>query len=387
MKTRRTSRQLNHLPKTLPIAALTFALTLAGCGTPGGLAEGPRYEDTPTTNESLELPPNLIAPGTDRAFRVPDAPGERVSARELEQEPSRGQRPVTDSTAILPESPDVQLRRDGELRWLRVEAAPEALWPQLRQFWREQNLTLAQDEPAVGIMETEWAEDRAGIPIGGARGLLRRALGTVYDAGTRDQYRLRVERDNGATEIFISHRGAVERGDEEGQGARWFIAGPDPEREAEMLNRLLVFLTEGETQAVARADDADLEGTGQVELVERDDRLMLELRGEPDAVWRRLGFALDQSGLMVDEQDRRNGTFLVTYRPDIVDPEAERPGLFGRMFSTGRDEAGSRMDERFQVRMIENGSDLRIEALSIEGEPLSSSDQRFVLELVQPRLR
>ena len=378
---------MNHLPKTLPIAPLVFALTLAGCGTPGGLAEGPRYEATPTTNESLELPPDLIAPGTDRAFRVPDAPGERVSARELEQEPRRGQRPVTDTTVILPESPDVQLFRDGQVRWLRVEAPPEALWPQLRQFWREQNLTLARDEPAVGIMETEWAEDRAGIPIGGTRGLLRRALGTVYDAGTRDQYRLRVERSNGATEIFISHRGAVERGDAEGQGARWFIAEPDPEREAEMLNRLLVFLTEGESQAVARADEVDLGSTGRVELVERGEQLALAVRGNPDALWRRLGVALDRTGLLVDEQDRRNGTFLVTYRPDIIDPEADRPGLFGRMFGAGRDETTSRMDERFQVRMSENGRDLEIEALSTEGEQLSTGDQRFVLELIQPQLR
>jgi outer membrane protein assembly factor BamC len=37
--------------------------------------------------------------------------------------------------------------------------------------------------------------------------------------------------------------------------------------------------------------------------------------------------------------------------------------------------------------MIENGRDLQIEALSIEGEPLRERDARFVLERIQPQLR
>lgn len=386
MKKRSLLHPLNQsLPKTLPIVALAFTLT--ACGTPGGIAEGPRYQATPAAEQPLELPPNLIAPEVDRAFRIPDVPGERVSARELERQPARAQRTVSDAAVILPESPNVELRRDGQIRWLHVDAVPEALWPQLRQFWRDQNLTLARDEPAVGIMETEWAEDRAAIPLGGTRGLLQRALGTVYDAGTRDQYRLRVERSSGATEIFISHRGAVERADADGQAARWFIAEPDPELEAEMLNRLLVFLAADENGAVARTDAVDLERTGRVELVERDDELFLALHGDPDTLWRRLGLALDRTGLTVDEQNRRDGTFFVTYRPDITDPEAERPGFFRRMFGAGRDDVTARMNERFQVRMTENGRDVRVDALSIGGEPLPSRDERFVLELVQPQLR
>jgi len=385
MKKYCSARSRNVLGRNLPVAAISLLL-LSGCGTLGA-PDGPRYEASRQV-ESLELPPDLIAPGMERAFRIPDVPGERISARELERDPRRAaEHRVTDTTVVLPDSPEVQLRRDGQLRWLHVEATPEALWPQLRQFWRDQNLTLARDEPTVGIMETEWAENLAGIPVGATRGLLARALGTVYDAGTRDQYRLRVERTNGATEIFISHRGAVERGVADGQSTRWFIADPDPEFEAEMLNRLLVFLSTGETpDVVVRADEADFERTGQVDLVEREGRLVLALRGEPDALWRRLGLALDRTGLMVDEQDRRSGTFLVTYRPDVADQDTRRPGMIRRMFGEGR-ETAARMDQRYQVRMIENGRDLKIEALSIEGERLRTRDERFVLETIQPQLR
>lgn len=383
---------MNTNPISRPLALLVgllltaSALLLAGCTTSGATSGGPRYEASRQI-DNLELPPDLIAPGMERAYRIPEAPGERISARELELEPFRARTTAVETTFILPETPQVQLRRDDQVRWLYVAAPPEAIWPRLRDFWREQNLSLTVDEPVIGIMETEWAENRAGIPLGATRGLLSRALGTIYDAGTRDQYRLRVERQNGASEIFITHRGAFERGDADGQAARWFIAGPDPELEAAMLNRLLVFLTGGETPAtVADAGEADFERTGQVDLVERDGRLILALRGEPDALWRRLGLALDRTGLMVDDQNRRDGTYFVTFRPDITDPSAASPGLFRRVFS-GRGPDAGRADQRFQLRMIENGRDLQIEALSVDGEQLPARDARFVLERIQPQLR
>jgi len=375
------------LPKAMLSTAI--ALALAACTTTGTV-DGPRYEASRQV-DSLEVPPDLIAPGMDQGFRIPEGPGERVSARELERDARAAPRPATGQpTTILPETSDVQLRRDGQIRWLSVQASPEELWPQLRAFWRAQNLTLARDEPAIGVMETEWAEDLAGIPLGGTRGLLARALGTLYDAGTRDQYRLRVERQNGGTEVFISHRGAVERAEADGQTSRWEIADPDPQLEAEMLNRLLVFLTTGEVAAAETAptpvDEPDFERTGQVDLTERDGRLVLVVWGEPDALWRRLALALDRTGLMIDEQDRSAATFLVTYRPDIVGSAEDQPGALRRMFSFGR-ATSRRQDERYQIRMIENGRDLQIEALSIEGEPLRERDAQFVLELIQPQLR
>lgn len=381
---------VNSIPGPVALLAglllAASAVFLTACTTPGATSEGPRYQASRQI-DNLELPPDLIAPGMERAYRVPDVPGERISARELEREPARARTAVGEPTSILIESPQVQLRRDGQVRWLYVAASPEAIWPRLREFWLSQNLSLTIDEPAIGIMETEWAEDRAGIPLGMTRGLLSRALGTIYDAGTRDQYRLRVERQNGASEIVISHRGAFERGDADGQAARWFIAGPDPELEAAMLNRLLVFLTTGDTEtSVASAEETDFERTGQVDLVERDGRLVLEVRGEPDALWRRLGLALDRTGLMVDEQDRREGTYLVTFRPDITDPAGAQPGLIRRVFG-GRSADAGRADQRFQVRMIENGRELQIQVLSIDGEPMPTRDERFVLERIQPQLR
>jgi outer membrane protein assembly factor BamC len=374
------------LPRALLATAVAVALT-GGCSTLGDPSAGPRYEASRQV-DSLDVPPDLIAPGMEAGYRIPDGPGERISARALDRE-GRVATPRTPGGAavILPQSPEVQLRRDGQVRWLSVQASPEVLWPRLREFWRTQNLALAQDEPTVGIMETEWAENRAGIPLGTVRGLLSRSLGSIYDAGTRDKYRLRVERMNGTVEIFITHRGAEERGGVDGEGARWLLRDPDPELEAEMLNRLLVFLTTGQAPEapIGRAAEADFERTGQVDLTERDGRPVLVVWGEPDALWRRLAVALDRSGLHVDAQDRETGTMEVTYRPDTAQG-SERPGRLARLFGVGRG-AAAREDQRYRIRMIENGRDLQIEALAINGEALRPRDARFVLELIQPQLR
>ncbi len=378
--TARSLRSTHLLTPTLLAAAVAVA-SISGCSTFGGGNDGPRYEASRQA-QTLDMPPELAAPGMDPAFQIPDA-GDRISARALDREVPRA---AAGPRAILPESPEVQLRRDGQTRWLSVAASPEALWPRLREFWGQQNLSLDRDEPAVGIMETAWAEDRAGIPLGTIRGLLSRSLGSIYDAGTRDRYRLRVERMDDAVDIFITHRGAVEEGGRDGEGARWVMRDADPELEAEMLNRLLVFLTTGEvTETAARAPEADFERTGRVDLTEREGRPVLVVWGEPDALWRRLQVALDRSGLHVDTADRGTGLLDVTYRPASAH-DTERPGWLRRMFGAGRG-ASAREDQRYQIRMIENGRDLQIEALSISGEPLRDRDARFVLELIQPQLR
>ena len=370
------------------VHAVFFAIAagaLSGCASKGSNETGPLYQGGRTV-DSLEMPPDLIAPRMGQAYQIPDTAQGRISARELGTVGAPGSQTVAPVASILPESTDVRLMRDGQTRWLQVAVSPERLWPQLREFWRSQNLALNRDEPLVGIMETEWAENRAGIPLGATQGLFARALGSIYDAGTRDRYHLRVERVDNGTELFLSHRGAVETAEAEGQAFRWVMSGSDPALEAEMLNRLLAFLTVGDTGSspVRAAEEADFERSGRVDLVEREGQTVLVAWGEPDAMWRRLGLALDRTGLMVDEQNRRDGYYLVTFRPDIVDG-AQRSGFFGRVFGGSRSDR--RQNERYRVVLSADNRELTIIAQTVTGERLEPRDARFVLELIQPELR
>lgn len=372
--------------------AIATGLAVAGCGTWGGDRQsGPEY-DMSRQMEDLEVPPDLIAPDTERAYRLPDDPGGRISARDMQQDtaqrrqqPAQAQPGATPATSaeVLPESAEVQLMRDGGTRWLQVDGDPGEIWDRLVAFWDSQNLRLERNEPRVGVMQTEWAEDRAGIPLRGTQNIFARALGNIYDANTRDQYRMRVERTNGQSEIYITHRGAEEQA--EGESWRWAMRPSDPELEAEMLNRLLVFLTTGEAgEGGTRVAETLVDRPTELQLTEHDGSPALLLGGEYDRVWRQLGTFLDRAGLLVDEQDRQAGIYEVTYRPGMTG-ESEERGFFSRIFGRGGDR---RENERYEIRLQDRGDgDLLIDARDLDGDRLSDRDAEFVLERIQTQMQ
>ena len=49
---------------------------------------------------------------------------------------------------------------------LVVNRPADQLWGPVRDFWQESGLLLALDQPNLGIMETDWAENRAKIDQG-----------------------------------------------------------------------------------------------------------------------------------------------------------------------------------------------------------------------------
>ncbi|MFN4263028.1 MAG: outer membrane protein assembly factor BamC [Thioalkalivibrionaceae bacterium] len=379
---RRSSSTLSML--VTPVAVMTLAIALSGCSSSGPV-QGPVYQGA-EVRDNLEIPPNLLA-NVDPAFQVRES-GERISARAIgdtnaQASPARG---GAGRVTVLPTSDEVRIERDAQTRWLVVDQPPEALWELLRAFWRAERLPLETDDPRNGVMVTQWAENRAGIPLSRSQSLLARALGTLYDADTRDQYRMRVERnESGGTNIYVAHRGAEQR-QQGGAEFRWVMREPDPELEAVMLNRLAGYLITGEVSDSFRAAalDEDFETSGEVDLVEREGRLVLVLRGNPDNLWRRLGLALDRVGLVVDAQDRRAGFYEVTYRPDIVN--TERPGFFGRLLGRG-ERADRRANERYRVVFDAEGTDLLVSAQAIDGGAIDERDARFVLERLQPELR
>ncbi|WP_018935145.1 outer membrane protein assembly factor BamC [Thioalkalivibrio sp. ALJ24] len=371
------------LAAALPLA-VALAVGTAGCA--GTDDRGPVYQESRQAPD-LEVPPELSAPDSRDGHRVPDAPGERVSAREMQQ-PEAAAAPGTPATAraddvrVLPEDSDVRLWRDGDTRWLTVDEDPDALWNSLAAFWDSQNLPLERNEPDVGIMETEWAEDRAGIPFSGARGFFARTIGGLYDTGTRDKYRLRVEReDDGSTAVYITHRGAEEEplGDER---FVWVTRPADPELEAEMLNRLRLFLLTGEPgEGGERAEESEMQRVPGATLEDRDGEPALRFDADGERVWRHLGTRLDRAGLLIDDRDRRSGIHEVTYRPDATGEE--RDGFFSRMFGRG----DQRADTRYRVELTEQDGAATVRVRDLDGEMLDEDDARFVLERIEEAFR
>ena len=88
----------------------------------------------------------------------------------------------------------MRIERAGNQRWLVVNRPADQLWGPVRDFWQESGFLLAMDQPNLGIMETDWAENRAKIPQDFIRSTLGKLLDSVYSTSERDHFRTRLER-------------------------------------------------------------------------------------------------------------------------------------------------------------------------------------------------
>ena len=370
-------------------AAALAALLLAGCVTEESLTGKVEYKSVGTL-PSLEVPPDLTSPARDNRYVVPDGGG-KSTATFSGYEAERRERNPGAGSAVLPEFERVRLERAGTQRWLVVDEPPEKLWPLVKDFWQENGLLIKLELPEAGVMETDWAENRANIPQGGVRGLLSSVLDQVYSTSERDKFRTRLERvaDGKRTEIYISHRGMQEvyttlrdpQSNAPGNTA-WQPRPSDPDLEAEFLRRLMVRL--GTQDEKAR----QLVGTGaaqpQAELRKADDGLDLLQLAEPfDRAWRRVGLALDRVGFTVEDRDRQKGLYFVRY----ADPESEMAqkdrGFLDRLFSSGP--TAKPEQYRVQIRPAAQGTEVSV--LNKEGSVDKTSTGRRILALLLEQLK
>src|SRR6476660_1314591 len=124
-------------------AIAVVALALAGCQTAASLLEAKKIDyKSSGTLPTLEIPPDLTTPARDNRYVVPDTG--KSSATLSGYQADRAQQAKT-----------------GSLQWLVVDEPPEKLWPLVRDFWQENGFLIALNVPEAGVMETDWAENRA----------------------------------------------------------------------------------------------------------------------------------------------------------------------------------------------------------------------------------
>ena len=142
-------------------AALFSSLSvLVGCSTITG-ANDIDYQSARPVDKPLEVPPDLITPSRDERFSVP-ASGSASRSQFERQQGSRQQ--VSSASGMLPAISGMEIRRIGVQTVLVVNQPAERLWPVVRQFWVDSGFAIAQEDPAIGYLESEWAEDRSKIP-------------------------------------------------------------------------------------------------------------------------------------------------------------------------------------------------------------------------------
>jgi len=375
-----TNRKMMTSTAARTLALTAIAFSLAACTT---VFESDKVDYKASKKAPpLDIPPDLTQLQKDNRYAVPDGRGVATASGFQQQ---RGAAPAVAATSgeQIGQVPTdtIRIERNGNQRWLVVKETPEQLWPQLLEFWHNSGFTVETESPQTGIMETNWAENRAKIP----QDFLRRTIGKVFDSaystGERDKFRTRLERrPDGSTEIYISHRGAEEvlTGPQK-ETSTWTARPNDPELEAEFLSRLMAQLTGTKvkeatafvTNAPLEAQHARLEGN-KVVVDEGFDR-----------AWRRVGLALDRVGFTVEDRDRVQGIYFVRY----VDPDAiKKDGFFSKLF--GSDDKNKEAQKfRVLVSAVPNATTSDVTVQTNDGKPETSPTGAKILKLLTDELK
>jgi outer membrane protein assembly factor BamC len=305
-------------------------------------------------------------------------------------ERSKRQR-IAGSNEVLPEVKNVKLRREGNNRWLEIDASPQEVWPKVVGFWRSQGILLVEEDPTTGIMKTDWLENRAEIRQDFVTNMLRKVAEGLYATSLRDQYRVRIEPglDAGTTDLYLTHRAMEERFRSNAAGEDsstvWEPAPADPAKEAAMLRRLLVYLGVPEQQAggLAAQQQQAADRTKSQLTTGPGGESTLIISDEYRRAWRLTGVALDRIGFAVEDRDRTQGIYYVRYD----DPsKGEKKKGWGSKLAFWRDD-DEKSVAQYQVKLSGDGTQTRVVVRDQVGRPASSATAERILRLLNEQIR
>jgi outer membrane protein assembly factor BamC len=371
------------------LAGLLGTAILAGCSTFEDLFTSDKVDyrsGSTTRSTNLEIPPDLTQLSRESRYQLPSG-SISASAFQTAVAPAAT---ASATPAVAPQAIGAfRLERLGNERWLSTSQSPEDVYPKVRAFWRDGGFTLVEDRAEAGVLETDWAENRAKLPQDIIRKTVGKLLDNVYSTGELDKFRTRIERTPTGCDIYISHRGMMEvYADQRRETTVWQPRPTDPQLEAEFLSRLMVKLGAKEEQAkvqLASAAAAAPVAPAHARLLADRPGPTLQLDDNFDRAWRRVGIALDRSGFTVEDRDRTQGLYFVRY----IDPKfagREEPNFVTRMFSFGRkSDEGSPV--KYRVKVTSEGVNSNVAVLDSQGKPENSDNGKRIAGLLLDDLK
>ncbi len=382
MTLQKNSLAFSLFKATVGAAAVAGMVLLSGCSSMNDLLQGDKidYKSAGKTGPSLDVPPDLTQLTRETRYVVP---GTAVSANAFQVGQGAQALPVG-ALAVG----DVRIERSGSQRWLVVNRPADKLWGPIRDFWLESGFLLTLDQENLGIMETDFAENRAKLPQDFIRETLGKVFESLYSTGERDKFRTRLERNAaGGTEIFVSHRGLVETvvggtagKNTSGDGTVWQPVPPNPELEAEFLRRMMIKLGVAQEQSKVlvaagaprtTSNVANVNGVPVVQMEEGFDR-----------AWRRVGLTLDRTGFTVEDRDRAQGTYFVRY-VDVTSDKKE-PGFLSKLFSAA---APAVAPIKYRITLKSLGEATTVSVLNAQGAPESSVNAQRIVKVIADDLK
>jgi outer membrane protein assembly factor BamC len=356
------------------VTVLALAAALAACS---ALEEDKVNYKSASKASTLEVPPDLTQLRKDSRYILES---NSATASGFQSAASK----AADNGTASAQVGDARMERSGNQRWLVVNQPADKVWNTLQDFWKENGFNLSSDQADLGIMETDWAENRAKIPQDFVRKTIGRVFEGLYSTGERDRFRTRVERNaQGGVEIYITHRGMVEvYSNERKDQTMWQPRPADPELEIEFMRRLMLKIGGVSTSPTAGIASKDAPAAASTTVVKVNNLPVIEIQDDFDRAWRRLGVALDRTSFTVEDRDRSKGVYFVRYVP--AGSNGKEPGFFSKLFSK---ETATPAPLKYRVTLTSAAGTSRISVLTAEGVADTSENAEKILKLIAGELK
>lgn len=349
------------------------------------------YKKSKQAGANLEVPPDLSSSSISDALVIPGDAGSGAATYSDFASRDMSTSGYARSSGVIPKLEDVQVKRDGDKRWLVIKASPDDAWSRTVDFWQENGILMTEQDPSIGVMVTDWVENRADIKSDFITDTVRSVFDSAYSAATRDQYRVRIERgaDEGTVELFLTHRGMQEEMMTSSNSANerpvWVPRPTDHGLEAEMLRRLMVHMGVADQKASSSLARKGTSAKSRSQLNRTADQVSLTIKDEIARAWRLTGVALDRVGFAVEDRNRSDGVYFVRYNDPMK--EQEDPGMLSKLAFWKDSDKNIDKENRYQVKLTPDGNVTNIVILSESGARDNSATAVRILTLLNEQIR
>lgn len=303
--------------------------TIAGCSALFG-RDGYFRDRGDDYLHAYEIPPIKLvgggrSPAISEMFVIPGVGNEYVDA-DKEFEVPKPEKSTVD-TAI------VKLQTLHERQWISISGSPGKVWPLVLKFFDDESLGLAMTDPANGYIETIW-------------------LQLKNQESGQDKYRIALEQglQPAHTEIHVTQVSSLVAA-HHGDMSDWPKYSDHPERAKWLTEKLANYL--------ANQGDAGVSLLAQTISYKPKVQFVKIYQGEAflafgidfDRVWASVGGALTTHPFAIEDINRSEGVFEISYDPEPLPDPAETPGFFSRLLGA---------EKRAQEKRLKNLHHYRI---------------------------
>ncbi len=225
-------------------------------------------------------------------------------------------------------SQSAQLLGANEAKYIAVDGDPERVWQQVAKFWQLQNMPLAVNQSAEGLMETEWVALPGVDEDPGLVGSWLRSLsGGDNDLAYSKVRTSMANSQSGLIMISLDYMQATHAQVAEGMQVDWQNQGQHVEGRSSLMFELLQYLsrTVRTAQKSALQQDTAAGLLGQ----DQDGRPLIRLQTKQDEAMQLLLAAMQD--MDVGSHDMAAGKIYFTHTTHLqaVAADAEEGGIWG----------------------------------------------------------